>query len=60
MQMLKNMRFVILFDIFLNPGFKMMTCFASAARTTNFASAASAVILYTRKDFKLSGIESSK
>ena len=30
----KNMRLVILFDIFLNPSFKMMTSFANIARTT--------------------------
>ena len=32
--MLKNMRRVILFDIFLNPSFKMTTRFANIARTT--------------------------
>ena len=32
--MLKNMRLVILFDMFLNPSFKMTTSFANIARTT--------------------------
>ena len=32
--MFKNMRLVILFDIFLNPNFKMTTIFANIARTT--------------------------
>ena len=32
--MFKNMRLVILFDIFLNPSFKITTSFASVARTT--------------------------
>ena len=27
------MRFVILFDMFLNPGFKMIACFVNKART---------------------------
>ena len=32
--MFKNMRLVILFDMFLNPSFKMTTSFANIARTT--------------------------
>ena len=32
--MFKNMRLVILFDMFLNPSFKLTTSFASIARTT--------------------------
>ena len=32
--MFKNMRLVILFDIFLNPNFKMTASFANIARTT--------------------------
>ena len=32
--MFKNMRFVILFDMLLNPSFKMTTSFANIARTT--------------------------
>ena len=32
--MLKNMRLVILYDMFLNPNFKMTTSFANIARTT--------------------------
>ena len=32
--MFKNMRFVILFDMLLNPSFKMMTSFAIIAGTT--------------------------
>ena len=46
MQMFKNMRLVILSDMFLNPSFKMMTSFANVARIT-----AITVNLYTRKDF---------
>ena len=33
-EMFKNMRLVILFDMFLNPNFKMTTSFANVARTT--------------------------
>ena len=33
-KMFKNMRLVILFDMFLNPSFKMTTGFANVARTT--------------------------
>ena len=36
--MFKNMQLVILFDMFLNPGFKMTTSFANIARTTARAS----------------------
>ena len=36
--MFKNMRLVILFDMFLNPSFKMTTSFANIARTTAIAS----------------------
>ena len=32
--MFKNMRLVILFDMFLNPSFKMTKSFANIARTT--------------------------
>ena len=32
--MFKNMTFVTLFDMFLNPSFKMTTSFANIARTT--------------------------
>ena len=32
--MFKNMRFVILLDILLNPSFKMTTSFTNIARTT--------------------------
>ena len=49
--MFENMRLVILFDMFLNPSFKKTTSFANIARTTQ-------VNLYTRKDFKSSGIRS--
>ena len=41
--------------MFLNPSFKMMTSFANIARTTT---STSKVNLYTRKDFKSSGIGS--
>ena len=33
--MFKNMRLVILFDMLLNPSFKMTTGFANVARTTD-------------------------
>ena len=45
------MKFVILCDILLGPGFKMTKCFANVAKT-----AANTIDLYTRKDFKSSGI----
>ena len=32
--MFKNMRLIILVDVFLNSGFKMTTGFANVARTT--------------------------
>ena len=32
--MFKNMRLLILFDMFFNPNFKMTTSFANIARTT--------------------------
>ena len=32
--MFKNMRLVILFDMFLNPSFKMITSFVNVVRTT--------------------------
>ena len=51
--MFKNMQLVILFDMLLNPRFKM-TSFANVARTT-----AAQVNLYTREDFKSSGIGST-
>ena len=34
LQLLQNMRLVILFDMFLNPSFKMATSFTNVARTT--------------------------
>ena len=52
--MFKNMRLVIPFDMFLNPSFKMATSFTNLARTT----ASTSKNLYTRKDFKSSGIGS--
>ena len=51
--MFKNIQLVILFDIFLNPIFKIATSYTNIARTT-----ASTNNLYTRKDFKSSGIKS--
>ena len=36
--MFKNMRLVILFDVFPNPSFKKTTGFASVARTTGSTS----------------------
>ena len=36
--MLKIMRVVVLFDMFLNPSFKMTTNFANVARTTGSTS----------------------
>ena len=38
MQMFKNLRLVIVFDMFLNPSFKMSTSFANIARTTGSTS----------------------
>ena len=49
--MFKNMRLVILFDILLNPSFKMTTSITNIARTT-----ASTGKLCSRKDFKSLGI----
>ena len=40
------MRLVIVFDMLINPSFKMTASFANIARTTG-----SKVDLYTRKDF---------
>ena len=54
--MFKNMRLVILFDMPLNPSFKMMTSFANIAGTT--AKVQVKVNLYTRKDLKSLGIGS--
>ena len=36
--MFKNLRLVILFDMFYNPSFKMMTRFANIARTATSTS----------------------
>ena len=36
--MLKVMTFVIHFDMFINPGFKMTACVANVARTTGSTS----------------------
>ena len=52
--MFKNMRFIILFDMFLNPSFKMMASFVNVASTLQLTQ----VNLYTRKGFKSSGIGS--
>ena len=49
------MRIVILFDMFLNPSFKMAKSFANIARTTLQLAH---VNLYTRQNFKLPGIGS--
>ena len=49
--MFENMRLVILFDMLLNPSFKMTTSFANIARTKQ-------INLYSRKDFKSLGIGS--
>ena len=43
--MFKNMRLVILFDMFLNPSFKMTTSFTNIARTT---ASTSKLIYYKR------------
>ena len=51
-QIIKNIQLIILFDTLFNPRFKM-TSFANVARTT-----ATQVNLYTREDFKSSGIGS--
>ena len=49
------MRLVILFDMFLNPSFKMTKSFANIARTTLQLAQ---VNLYTRQNCKLPGIGS--
>ena len=49
----KNMRLVIVFDMLVNPNFKMKTSFAYIFRTAG--STSKQVNLYTRKDFKSSG-----
>ena len=46
--MFKNMRLIIVFDMFLTHSFKMMTSFANIAITTELAQ----VNLYIRNDFK--------
>ena len=46
--MFKNMRLVIVFDMFLNRSFKLMTSFANIAITTELAQ----VNLHIRNDFK--------
>ena len=48
--MFKNMRLIILFDMLLNPSFKMTTSFANKLELQ-----LAQVNFYTRKDFK-SGI----
>ena len=52
-QMFKNMRLVVLFDMFLNPSFKMTTGFANIARTTASTSEFiyQEINLYTTKKF---------
>ena len=50
--MFKNMRLVILFDMLLNPSFKMTASFANIALELQQAQ----VNLYTRKYFKSLGI----
>ena len=52
--MSKNMRIVILFDMLLNPTFKLTTSFANIAIELQLAQ----VNLYTRNDFKLLDIGS--
>ena len=51
--MFKNIRFVIIFDILLNPCFKMRTSFANITRIQLVQ-----VKLYDRKDVKSLGIGS--
>ena len=50
--MFKNMRLVTLFDMLLNPSFKMMTGFANRANID--------IYLYAKKDLKSLGIGSWK
>ena len=52
--MFKNVRLVILFDVLLNPSFKMTASFANIARTTQLAQ----VNLFIRKYFESFGIGS--
>ena len=47
--MFKNVRLVIIFHIFLNPGVKVTTSFANVAGTTT---STRQVNLYTREDFQ--------
>ena len=56
--MFKNMRLVILFDMLLNPSFKMTSSFANIARTTASTSKYIYIYIYIRKDFKSLGIGS--
>ena len=70
--MFKNMRFGIIFHMFLNPSFKMTTSFRiifymllnpTFKMTTSFANIARTTAttcksIYNRKDFKVSGIGS--
>ena len=49
----KNTILVIVFDMLVNPNFKMKTSFTNIFRTTG--STSKQVNLYTRKDFKSSG-----
>ena len=51
--MFNNMRLVILFDMLLNPSFKITRSFANTARAT-----VAQVNLYSRKDFKSIGVGS--
>ena len=50
--MFKNMGLVILFDMFLNPSFKMTTSFANIARTTASTSISCSYIGETCRHFK--------
>ena len=50
------MTLVILFDMLLNPSFKMTRSFANIARTTDSTQVYILEILYTRKEFNSFGI----
>ena len=56
--MFKDLRLVILFDMFFSPSFKMTTSFANIPRTTVKLELLAQVNLYTKKDFKSSEIGS--
>ena len=45
--MIKNMGLIIIFDMFLNPSFKMITSFANVGRTAAITTVCSYHVTYT-------------